>query len=262
MSSGEADAGVETGAAQPGRSGPAATGPAAPPHPEGAPDRAGAPEAGGPEGPEQGAGGWPGKLTLRGSVHLTLPLASWLGASLSPGEITGLGPATAQTCQEVADWIAGNPGTRWCLTLTSRAGHAVAHGCAKRPPPPATDTQRLAAWLARLKIQPIQAGDCTHAREVPGYRPPRSLHHAVQVRQKTCFNPVCTTPAHNTDDDHTVPYDQGGRTCECDLGPGCRRCHQVKQTPGWKLEQPTPGVFAWRLPNGRSYTINPGIYPT
>jgi hypothetical protein len=195
-------------------------------------------------------------------VHLTLPLATWLGASLSPGEITGLGPATARTCQEVADWIAANPGTRWCLTITSAAGHAVAHGCATRPPPPTTDTGRLAEWLARLKIQPIQAGDCTHAREVPGYRPPRSLHHAVQVRQKTCINPVCGTPAHNTDDDHTLPYDQGGRTCECGLGPGCRCCHQVKQTPGWKLEQPTPGVFIWRLPNGRSYTTNPGTYPT
>jgi hypothetical protein len=215
-----------------------------------------------PEGPAEGAGGWPGKLTLRGSVHLTLPLATWLGASLSPGEITGLGPATAGTCQDVADWIAENPGTRWCLTLTSRAGHAVAHGCATQPPPPAAETERLAEWLARLKISPIQAGDCTHAREVPGYRPPRSLHHAVQVRQKTCVNPVCGTPAHNTDDDHTLPYDQGGRTCECDLGPGCRKCHQVKQTPGWRLEQPTPGVFIWRLPNGRTFRINPGIYPT
>jgi hypothetical protein len=162
----------------------------------------------------------------------------------------------------VADWIAENPGTRWCLTLTSGAGHAVAHGCARKPPPPAADTQRLAAWLARLKITPIQAGDCTHAREVPGYRPPQSLHHAVQIRQKECFNPVCARPAENCDDDHTVPYDQGGRTCECGLGPGCRKCHQVKQTPGWKLEQPSPGVFVWRLPNGRSYTIHPGIYPT
>jgi hypothetical protein len=235
----------------------------------GAPDATDTPDAdegeqpGGPgEGADEGAGGWPGKLTLRGSVHLTLPLATWLGASLSPGEITGLGPATAHTCQDVADWIAQNPGTRWCLTLTDRSGHAVAHGCARRPPPPATDTQRLAEWLARLKISPIQVGHCTHAREVPGYRPPRSLHHAVQVRQKTCVNPVCGTPAHNTDDDHTLPYDQGGRTCECDLGPGCRRCHQVKQTHGWKLEQPSPGVFVWRLPNGRSYTTNPGTYPT
>jgi hypothetical protein len=31
----------------------------------------------------------------------------------------------------------------------------------------------------------------------------------VQVRQKTCVNPVCGTPAHNTGDDHTLPYDQG-----------------------------------------------------
>jgi hypothetical protein len=207
-------------------------------------------------------GGWPGKLTLRGSVHLTMPLASWLGATRSPGEIAAFGPVGAETCQEMADWIAANPGSRWCLTLTDKAGHAVAHGCARRPPPPRDDTQRLAAWLARLKVGPIEAGTCTHAREVPGYRIPESLHHIVKVRQRTCVNPICARPAQSCDDDHTLPYDQGGRSCECDLGPACRGCHRTKQTPGWRLEQPSPGVLVWHLPNGRSFTVRPGVYPS
>jgi hypothetical protein len=158
---------------------------------------------------------------LRGSVHLTMPLATWLGAIRSPGEIAGFGPASAETCQDLADWIAQNPGSRWCLSLTNKAGHAVGHACARRPPPPATDTARLAAWLARLKVRPIEAGTCTHAREVPGYRIPKSLHHIVKIRQKTCSNPICAWPAQLCDDDHTLPHDKGGRTCECDLGPVC-----------------------------------------
>jgi hypothetical protein len=191
-----------------------------------------------------------------------MPLAAWLGAAQSPGDIAGFGPATAETCQDLADHIAASPGSRWCLTLTDKKGHAVGHGCARRPPPPASDTERLAAWLARLKIGPVEAGTCSHAREVPGYRIPRSLHHIVKIRQRTCSSPICSRPADKCDDDHTRPYDRGGRTCECGLAPLCRTHHRCKQAPGWQLEQPSPGVMIWHLPNGRRYTVTPGVYPT
>ena len=207
--------------------------------------------------PAPGAG-----LGVRGSVNLTLPLATWIGAAYSPGDIAGLGPATAETCQQLADWIAQNPGSRWCLTLTDQNGRAVGHGCARRPPPPPTDTGRLAEWLARLKIGPIQAGECTHARAVPGYRIPGSLDHLVKIRQQTCSNPICVRPAVESDDDHTRAHDKGGITCECGLGPACRKCHQAKQATGWKLEQPRPGEFVWQPPHGRRYPANPDSYPT
>jgi hypothetical protein len=209
-------------------------------------------------GSEPGPG--PG-LGVRGSVNLTLPLSTWLGAAYSPGVIAGFGPATAETCQQIADWIVENPGSRWCLTLTDAKGRAVGHGCARRPPPPPTDTQRLAEWLARLKIGPIQGGDCTHARAVPGYRIPDSLHHIVKIRQQTCSNPICVRPAVESDDDHTLAHDKGGITCECGLGPACRKCHQAKQAQGWRLEQPRPGEFVWRPPHGRSYPSAPDAYP-
>ena len=44
-----------------------------------------------------------------------------------------------------------------------------------------------------------------------------------------------------------------GRTCECNIGPVCRRHHKAKQAPRWHLEQPEPGVMTWRLPSGRVY---------
>jgi Domain of unknown function (DUF222) len=201
-------------------------------------------------------------LGVRGTVNLTLPLATWIGATYSPGDIAGLGPATAETCQELADWIAASPGSRWCLTVTDSKGRAVGHGCARRPPPAPADTQRLAEWLARLKIGPIQAGECTHARAVPGYRIPDSLDHIVKIRQQTCSNPICARPATQSDDDHTRAHDKGGITCECGLGPACRHCHQAKQAAGWRLEQPRPGEFIWRPPHGRSYPANPDTYPT
>jgi hypothetical protein len=217
---------------------------------------------GGSDAVKGGAWPGPGPVTLRGSVNLTMPLASWLGQGLSPGDIAGFGPVTAGTCQDVADWIAANPGSRWCVTLTDKNGRAAGHGCARRPPPARGDPARLAAWLARLKIEPIQAGTCTHARQVPGYRIPARLHHLVKIRQRTCINPACTRPAVKCDDDHTIPYDQGGKSCECNVGPACRGDHRTKQAPGWRLEQPSPGVFVWHLPNGRTITTQPDVYPT
>jgi hypothetical protein len=57
--------------------------------------------------------------------------------------------------------------------------------------------------------------------------------------------------------DHTVPFDQGGPTCSCNLGGVCRCHHQIKQRPGWRLDQVTPGTFVWTTPTGRTYIVRP-----
>jgi len=51
-----------------------------------------------------------------------------------------------------------------------------------------------------------------------------------------------------------------GPTDQCNLGPKCRRHHKAKQSPGWKVEQPEPGITRWTLPNGRTHTTKPTIY--
>jgi hypothetical protein len=77
-------------------------------------------------GPNQGAGTTPG-----GSVNLTMPLATWLGVAELPGMAAGYGPLDADTSRELAALLAGQPGARWCITLTGRRGQAIAHGCAR-----------------------------------------------------------------------------------------------------------------------------------
>ncbi len=91
-------------------------------------------------------------------------------------------------------------------------------------------------------------------------RSPPGLWHLIQIRNARCSAPGCRMPAAKCDDDHTVPYDQGGRTCECGLGPLCRYHHRVKQSQGWRLEQPEPGIFVWVTPSGRTYTTGRGEY--
>jgi hypothetical protein len=108
---------------------------------------------------------------------------------------------------------------------------------------------------------PVAVRDCLHERESVGYQPSPTLRHGIRVRPRTCSFPGCRRPAARCDQDHTVPYDQGVRTCECNLAPLCRRHHRAKQVQGWLLDQPEPGVLAWTLPHGRSYQVQPPAYP-
>jgi hypothetical protein len=195
---------------------------------------------------------------LTGSVNLVMPLATWLGSSDAPGEVAGLGPVDAGTCRDLAGRLATGPGTRWCVTLTNADDRAAAHACARDGPerPPA-----WRCWLASLKFERLERGECGHRREGQAYRPSRTLRHLIKIRHRTCAHPGCRRPAQDCDLDHTTPYDQGGRTCECNLSPLCRRHHQIKQAPGWHLLQPEPGTLIWTTPNGRSYTVMPERYP-
>jgi hypothetical protein len=187
-----------------------------------------------------------------GSVHLTMPLAALARLSGSPGEVAGYGLADAATCRDLAAWLGRDAATRWCLTVTGQDGTPVAHACARRGPAAGQPVIRWAADL-RERLQILERGTCGHARASAGYVPPARLAHLVRVRQRRCSFPGCRRPAVRCDLDHTVPFEAGGLTCECNLAPLCRRHHRAKQVPGWHLTQDQPGVMSWRLPSGRSY---------
>jgi hypothetical protein len=204
--------------------------------------------------PSSGGCGWPDGLT--GSVHLTMPASAWLGRTEDPGEVGGFGAADADTCRELAARLAAGK-ARWCITLTDRDGRPVGHGCARAGPPARGDPT---SWFATVKITPIETGTCAHRHEVPGYRIPDSLRHLIKVRSRRCGFPGCRRPAIQCDDDHTIPYHLGGRSCECNLHPLCRRHHRCKQAPGWQLDQPEPGRLTWTSPSGRTYVTTAEPY--
>ncbi len=165
---------------------------------------------------------WPGDTgpRLGGTVHLTMPATAWLGLSDNPGDIPGIGPTDADTCRDLAGTLAANPAIRWCITLTDPHGRAVAHGCARAGPGPPGPGRR--SWLATVTITPITASTCDHRHQSAGYQPSPRLRHLVKTRSPRCGYPGCRRPAVRCDDDHTVPYHKGGRTCECNLHPTCK----------------------------------------
>jgi hypothetical protein len=228
-------------------------------------------------GPGPGpSGGWPGPgrglafpAGLTGSVNLTVPLSTWLGLTAQPGEAAGHGPLDAATSHDLASRLARQPGNHWCLTVTSPDGRAIGHGCARTGPPGTTGPPGQRAgpdsdpyvWLAGVKIRWLETGACGHARETRAYQPSPALRHLIKTRDRTCSFPGCRRAARRCDDDHTIPHDQGGRTCECNISPLCRRHHAAKQAPGWFLQQPRPGDLTWTLPSGRTRTMTPRPYP-
>jgi hypothetical protein len=222
---------------------------------------------------------------ITGSVNLTMPLATWLGAAEAPGDVAGFGPLPADDARALARLLAEQPRARWCLTFTDSTGRAVAHGCARAGPAPPGPARRPGPahspaparipgpahsppgadppgrWQLTVTVAALATGTCDHERECHGYQPSAALRHLLEIRHQRCTAPGCRRPATQCDLDHTVPYREGGRTCECGLAPLCRRHHRAKQAQGWQLDQPEPGVLTWRLPHGRSYRVTPAPYP-
>jgi hypothetical protein len=111
---------------------------------------------------------------------------------------------------------------------------------------------------ARFDVVPTH--ECDHRYQVNAYQPGERLRRLVQIRDHECTFPPCSRPARESDFEHAIPYDKGGKTDACNAGARSRRCHQVKQTPGWTVTQPKPGWHVWTTPTGRTYTQEPWRY--
>jgi hypothetical protein len=111
-----------------------------------------------------------------------------------------------------------------------------------------------------VRFDVVPTHTCDHRHRVNGYVPSDRLRRLIQVRDHECTFPPCSRPARDSDFEHTVPYHKGGETDACNAGARSRRCHQVKQMPGWTVTQPKPGWHVWTTPTGRSYSQGPWRY--
>lgn len=243
----------------------------------GGPDDTGRPDddTGGPDEQDEDDGDEPadggrGRAPVPGLVNILVPAGTLAGLSSTYGEAGGLGFLDRRQARSLAEAASAHPATRWCVTEIGDQGEAVAHGCArgrhtwKPPPPGATARERqdhLEAFLRDLGVraEPIASGECGHRHREDRYRPSRALAHLIRARTATCSAPGCAAQAQHSELDHTEPWPRGD-TCECNLSPPCARHHHAKHAPGWRLEQPEPGVMRWTTPSGRAFTTGPTTY--
>jgi hypothetical protein len=257
---------------------------------KGGPGGHGGGSPGGLGGEPDSAAPSPAPPALSARANLTLPLATLLGLAGRPGAAHGLGPLDPALVRDLAA-AATSPYSQWCMTITGDDGTAVAHGCARpartrkaHSPPASRDGPHSWALTPRddpgpadgygtwtltlpggrdldITLTPVPVTGCDHRHESRGYQPSDTLRHLIQVRDGVCTFPTCTRHARESDFEHAIPYDKGGRTCACNGAARSRRCHHVKQSDGWTVTQPRPGWHQWTTPSGRTYTQGPMKYP-
>ena len=236
--------------------GPAGAGPSAGAGPAGAGPSAGAARSAG-AGPSAapaaltGPTGPGGRLAAR--INLTVPLATLLGlpgGPGGPGDIGGFGPIDPALARDITARAAAHPSTSWSLTIT-HTGQAIAHG-----PIPARRARRFLSHPRRphdggpgdggpgdggrgrrpperprppgrppgsgdltVTLTPLARDGCDHRTEEFRYQPGQRLQNLIRARTATCSAPGCRRPAARCDLDHTIAFDHGGRSCECNLAP-------------------------------------------
>jgi hypothetical protein len=220
------------------------------------------------------------KTPMPALINVIIPAGTLLGTSDAPADVGSWGLMDAGAVRDLIEAASRHPRTRWCYTLTGQDGEAAAHACARgshpwtppaasRPGPsrdgPGNQQQDNLAQLAELLRElnatprPIARGTCEHRQAEDRYIPSRKLKHLIRARTARCCAPGCGAQAITGEIDHTIPY-PAGASCECNLSPPCARHHHAKHAPGWKLEQPEPGVMRWTTPSGRVYTTHPTQY--
>ncbi|GIG37505.1 HNH endonuclease signature motif containing protein [Cellulomonas pakistanensis] len=184
----------------------------------------------GPAAPAESVPGEPGhpwSSAPRTVVHVTVSLATLMGADDEPADLAGYGPVDAQQARAMALDL----GSTWRRIVTDPLSGTV-----------------------------LDVGRTT-------YRPPAALADHVRHRDKYCTAPGCPVPATRCDLDHTIEYHpppEGspprplGTTCAHNLGPLCRTHHRLKTAGILRVRQPTAGEFVWRTPSGHSFRVRAG----
>ncbi|MGM0929123.1 MAG: DUF222 domain-containing protein [Actinomycetota bacterium] len=108
----------------------------------------------------------------------------------------------------------------WLIVLTDDYGHAIAAAKDLRTPP---------EWLKRL----------------------------VRLRDRHCREFGCTVPADQCEIDHTIAWEDGGKTVLENLSARCKPGHKTKHHGGGTVSQDTDGTLHFTTRSGHTHTTTP-----
>ena len=153
----------------------------------------------------------------KGSVHITVDLATLAQLLNEPGDLAGYGPIVADIARQVTAQLGTEP---WEWTVTGNgSGMPIADGTTRR-------------------------------------RPTASQARRVRARTRTCAAPGCRQPAVNCDLDHIRPWAESGTTSSDELAPSCERDHCTRHAARWTYRRLADGDYLWKSPLGTTYTTS------
>lgn len=117
--------------------------------------------------------------------------------------------------------------------------------------PVPTDVAREMAADARWRLWVTDTHGTVLATSSRTYRPNAALARLIRAREPQCRMPGCRSTS--TDIDHTINY-PAGPTHPANLGPLCRRHHNLKTHRAWDLINNTDGTYTWTSAAGIPYT--------
>ena len=115
--------------------------------------------------------------------------------------------------------------------------------------------QQLRDWLGRtdthVTVQPVvDLADHVHA---DAYEVRGRLRAHTDLLHPHCVFPWCGRPSRACDHDHTVPYAEGGASCDDNVAPLCRRHHRLRTHAGWRYTRLDETTFLWSDPHGQQF---------
>ncbi|UFU05840.1 HNH endonuclease [Ruania halotolerans] len=189
---------------------------------------------------------------------------------------TGAGSATKTLTRDVADTDSGpgrgatgrtvmlylhlpadalNPGTGQPDDSTNSVFSTGTIGRCENTKSPVT-TEQVRTWCqtaGRVIVRPVI--DLNAHYSASTYEANPRLREQIILRDGHCRFPYCQRTARAADQDHTIPYDQGGPTSTANLTALCRRHHRAKTHAGWSYLMITPGTYLWTDPDGVQYLV-------
>jgi hypothetical protein len=156
----------------------------------------------------------PGSESRRGSVVMTVDLATLAGLADSSGDLGGFGPVIADIARRVAE---ASRTDEWRFVVTDEDRRPLHTGITRR-------------------------------------RPTAPDRRTIETMFPTCVFPGCRIPASQCDLDHTTPWADGGQTSPYNLAPLCRHDHRVRHRAGWSYQRTEAGDHEWLSVLGHRYT--------
>lgn len=153
----------------------------------------------------------------KGSVHLTVDLATLAELSEHSGDLAGYGPVVAEIARQTTRAMRE---AAWSVSVVDDAtGRHVVDGTVRR-------------------------------------RPGAAQRRRIAHRQPVCRFPGCRMPSVESDLDHRTPYSDGGETTDDNLAPLCRHDHCIRHQTGWSYRPLPDGDHVWTSPFGHEYTTS------